>query len=66
MELCAGKVHVLWIPSLIKTVQQAQDTILQALVDPTRPALAPKSGQALMLEGPYHPVNVIYTMTRVN
>jgi hypothetical protein len=41
MELSAGEVHILWAHSLIKTVQQPQDAILQATIDSTRPALAP-------------------------
>ena len=59
MELCASKVHILRTPGLIETIQQAQNATLQTLVDPARPALAPKLGHDLMLKGPYHFANVI-------
>lgn len=66
MELRASEAHVLRKHSLIETVQQPKDAILQASVDPARPALAPQFGQASMPKRLYHPANVIEMKTTVN
>jgi hypothetical protein len=66
MELRPSEVHILRTPCLMETVQQAQNAILQALVDPTRPPLIPKPSQGFILEGPYHPADVVETTTSVN
>ena len=66
MELRASEAHVLRTHSLIETVEQTQDAIEPAMVDPARPALAPQLGQAFMPERLYHPVNVIEMKTTVN
>ena len=66
MELRSSEVHVPRIPGLIETIQQAKDAILEALVDSTRPTLAPKLSQRFMPEGLYHPDTVVETTTSVN